>query len=442
MEGTKVKGTKAILRSLLLAGVMILVLTPCVLAQGLPSAKPEEVGFSAERLQRVDQLMQGFVDRRQVSGTVALIARHGKVAYFKSFGMRDENRPMSNDTIFRIASMTKPVASVAMMMLIEEGKILLNDPVSKYLPEFKNPNVLVSDGAGEEQFHLVPAKRDVTVRQLLDHTSGISYGFWGRKHLAQLYAKAGISDGLIQTEGTIAQGVQKLARMPLLNQPGEAWEYGLNTDVLGRLVEVVSGMPLDQFFQERIFRPLGMQDTHFFLPEGDLSRFAAVYTPDEQGGIRKLPEGPVRMGPVVFSTNWHYEGPRTYFSGGAGLVSTTSDYLRFLQMLLNKGTLDGVRILGPKTVELMTRNHIGDLDIFLRAPGYRFGLGFAVLVDPDRSGRIESKGEYNWSGFFYTRFWVDSKEDLIGILMTQIRPNSQLDLDEKFRVATYQAIVE
>ena len=436
------KGTKAIFRSLFLAGVIILLLTPGVLAQGLPSAKPEEVGLSAERLQRVDQLMQGFVDRRQVSGTVALIARQGKVAYFKSFGTMDEGKPMTNDTIFRIASMTKPITSVAVMMLLEEGKILLNDPVSKYLPEFKSPSVLVSDGPNEGQYHLVPVKREITVRHLLDHTSGISYGFWGRPHLSKLYADAGISDGLMQTEGTIAEGVRKLARMPLLNQPGESWEYGLNTDVLGRLVEVVSGMPLDQFFQERIFRPLGMKDTHFFLPEEKRARFAAVYTPSEQGGISKLPEGPVRMGPVLFSTSWHYRGPRTYFSGGGGLVSTTSDYVRFLQMLLNGGKLDDVQLLGPKTVELMTRNHIGDLDIFLRAPGYRFGLGFAVLVDPDRSGRIESKGEYNWSGFFYTRFWVDPKEDLIGIMMTQIRPNAQLDLDEKFRVATYQAIMK
>ena len=435
------KRTNAVFTRLLLFCMICLLLVPCVFAQGLPSAKPEEVGLSAERLQRVDQLMQGFIDRRQVSGTVALIARHGKVAYFKSFGMMDEGKPMTDDTIFRIASMTKPITSVAVMMLLEEGKILLNDPISKYLPDFKNPTVLVSDGSNEGQYHMVPAKREITIRNLLDHTSGISYGFWGRLHLAKLYADAGISDGLIQTEGTIAQGVQKLARMPLMNQPGEAWEYGLNTDVLGRLVEVVSGMPLDQFFQERIFKPLGMKDTYFFLPEEKRPRFAAVYTPSEQGGISKLPEGPVRMGPVLFSTNWHYKGPRTYFSGGGGLVSTTSDYVRFLQMLLNGGKLDGVPLLGPKTVELMTRNHIGDLDIFLRAPGYKFGLGFAVLADPDRSGRIESKGEYNWSGFFYTRFWVDPKEDLIGIFMAQMRPNQHLDLDEKFRVVTYEAIM-
>ena len=420
----------------------LLLLAPHVWGQGLPSASPEEVGFSFQRLERVDGLMQDFVDRKQISGVVALIARHGKIAYCKSFGMMDEGKAMSHDAIFRIASMTKPVTSVAVMMLVEEGLLLLNDPVSKYLPEFKNAVVLVSDGPGEDQFHLVPAKREITIRHLLNHTSGISYAFWGRKHLYSLYTKAGISDGLVQTEGTIAEGVQRIAMMPLMNHPGEAWEYGLNTDVLGRLVEVVSGMPLDRFFQERILSPLGMEDTYFFLPEEKLSRFSAVYTPNEQGGIDKLPEEPVRMGPVLFSSSWHYEGPRTYFSGGAGLVSTAADYVRFLQMLLNGGKLESVRLLGPKTVELMRRNHIGELDIFLRDPGYKFGLGFAVLDDPNRSGRIESKGEYNWSGFFYTRFWIDPQEDLIGIMMTQIRPNRHLDLDEKFRVLTYQAIMQ
>jgi CubicO group peptidase (beta-lactamase class C family) len=434
--------TKPVFKSVVLFYLISLFLVPCVSSEGLPSAAPEEVGLSSQRLTRVDRVMQEFVDRRQISGTVALIARHGKIAYSKSFGTMDEGKPMTNDTIFRIASMTKPITSVAVMMLLEEGKVLLNDPVSKYLPEFKNPSVLVSDGPNEDQYHLVPAKREITIRHLLDHTSGISYGFWGRKHLARLYTDAGISDGLIQTEGTIGEGVKKLARMPLMNQPGEAWEYGLNTDVLGRLVEVVSGMPLDQFFQERIFKPLGMKDTYFFLPEEKRPRFAAVYTPNEQGGISRLPEGPVRMGPVLFSINWHYKGPRTYFSGGGGLVSTASDYVRFLQMLLNGGKLDGVQLLGPKVVELMTRNHIGDLDVFLRAPGYKFGLGFAVLADPDRSGRIESKGEYNWGGFFYTRFWIDPKEGLIGIFMAQMRPNQHLDLDEKFRVLTYQAIME
>jgi len=422
--------------------LILSIAVPYAHGQGLPAAHPEEVGLSSQRLERIDKLMQDYVDRGQVAGVIALIARQGKVAYCKSFGVMDEGKPMRADTIFRIASMTKPITSVAVMILLEEGRILLNDPLSKYLPEFKNPQVLVSDGPGEGQFHLVPAKREITIRHLLNHTSGITYGFWGRPHLYPLYTKAGISDGLVQTEGTIAEGVAKIARMPLMNQPGEAWEYGLNTDVLGHLVEVVSGMPLDQFFAERIFKPLGMVDTYFFLPESKLPRLAAVYTPNEQGGLRRLSDGSVKMGYELFSASWHYKGPRTYFSGGAGLVSTAADYLRFLQMLLNGGELDGVRLLGPRTVELMTRNQIGDLDVFLRSPGYKFGLGFAVLADPEKSGRIESRGEYNWGGFFYTRFWVDPREGLIGIMLPQIRPNRHLDLDEKFRILTYQAIMK
>ncbi len=412
-------------------------------AQGLPTAVPEDVGMSSQLLLRIDELMQHAVDQSQISGTVVLIGRCGKIAYFKSFGTMDEgNKPMATDAMFRIASMTKPVTSVAVMMLWEEGRFLLNDPVSKYLPEFKNPMVLVPEESDEAKYHLIPARREITIRHLLNHTSGITYAFWGRKHLTGLYRDAGVPNGLMQTKGTIADGVRTLARMPLLHHPGEAWEYGLNTDVLGRLVEVVSGMPLDQFFQERIFRPLQMADTHFFPPADKVARLAAVYTSNERGGIRKLPDGTVEIGLTIFSTDFHYEGPKTYFSGGAGLVSTASDYARFLQMLLNGGEFEGARLLGPKTVDLMTRNHVGDFDVYLRDDGYGFGLGFAVLVDPDKSGRIESRGEFNWGGFFYTRFWVDPQEELIGIMMAQLRPYNHLDIDEKLRVLTYQAIID
>lgn len=412
-------------------------------AQELPTATPEEIGLSSERLGRIDRFIQASVDQGQIPGAVFLIFRHGSVGYLKSFGIMDEGgKSMATNTMFRIASMTKAVTSVAAMMLMEEGRLLLNDPVSKYLPEFRNPTVLVPDEPGGQTYHLVPAKREITVRHLLSHTSGISYGFWGRPHLEKIYKDAGVSDGLIPTEGTIAEGVRTLARLPLMNQPGEAWEYGLNTDVLGRLVEVVSGMPLDRFFQERIFDPLAMTDTHFFMPTEKLNRLAAVYTPAETGGVRKLPEGTVTMGATVFATNFHYKGSRTYFSGGAGLVSTASDYARFLALLLSGGELEGVRLLSPKTVALMTANHVGDLDVYLRDKGYGFGLGFAVLVDPAASGRIESRGEYNWGGFFYTRFWVDPEEDLLAVMMCQLRPYTHLDFDQKLRILTYQALVD
>jgi len=412
-------------------------------AQGLPAAVPEDIGMSSKRLLRIDALMRDAVDQRQISGTVVLIGRHGKIGYLKSFGTMDEGmKPMATDAMFRIASMTKPVTSVAVMMLWEDGRFLLNDPVSKYLPEFKNPMVLVPEESDEAKYHLIPARREITIRHLLNHTSGITYAFWGRQHLTGLYRDAGVPNGLMQTKGTIADGVRTLARMPLLHHPGETWEYGLNTDVLGRLVEVVSGMPLDRFFQERIFRPLHMVDTHFFLPADKVARLAAVYTPNKEGGISKLPGGTIEIGTTIFTTDYPYEGPMTYLSGGAGLVSTAADYARFIQMLLNGGELEGVRLLAPRTVDLMTRNHTGDLDVYLRGDGYGFGLGFAVLVDPGKAGRIESKGEYNWGGFFYTKFWVDPREKLIAVMMAQLRPNNHVDIDKKLRVLTYQAIID
>jgi CubicO group peptidase (beta-lactamase class C family) len=355
---------------------------------------------------------------------------------------REAGKPMRTDTIFRIASMTKPITSVAVMILFEEGRLLLTDPISKYIPEFKDAQVLVpaaGEGSASAPYALVPAKRPITIRHLLTHTSGLTYGFFGRPHLAELYKNARISDGLTQTEESIGEMVKRLAKLPLTNQPGEGFEYGLSTDVLGRLVEIVSGMPLDKFFEERIFKPLGMKDTYFFLPQDKVSRLAAVYSPRKEGGLEKVGDKPVEIGPVVFSASYPYSGPRTHFSGGAGLCSTASDYARLLQMLLNGGELDGVRLLSRKTVELMTSGQTGNLPFI---SGYAFGLGFAVHTDRSLSGKITSMGEYNWGGFFATRFWVDPKEKMIGLMMTQIYPNNQLDLGDKFQVLAYQAIVD
>lgn len=432
--------------------IFVFVCVPSVLAQELSVVKPEEVGLSPERLDRIHKVMQEHVDQNHIAGAVVLIARHGKVAYLESFGMRDiENKkPMQPDTIFRIASMTKPITSLAVMMLYEEGHFLLSDPISKFIPEFKNSKVAVRSAVLENPFVppyiLVPAKREITIRDLLTHTSGITYRFWGRDYFADLYKEAGISDGLVQTEGTIADEVKKLAQLPLTNQPGEAYEYGLNTDVLGYLVEVISGKTLDKFFQERIFTPLNMKDTHFFLPEEKLPRLSAVYTSNETGGIKKLSDEPVQEGEhTVYSASFHYKGPRTFFSGGAGLVSTITDYYRFLQMLLNEGELNGVRLVSRKTVELMRSNHIGNLNMwlggFLGNPEDGFGLGFGVVRDIDRAGdMMGSAGTYYWNGFFSTSFWIDPKEDLIGIFMTQFRPFSPHNILKQFRVLTYQAI--
>ena len=349
---------------------------------------------------------------------------------------------MENDAIYRIASMTKAITSVALMMLYEEGKFLLDDPVSKYIPEFKDPKVLIVYRPEDSRFQsytLEPAKSEITIRQLLTHTSGISYGFWGRPYIAEMYRKAGISDGLVQTDGTIGDMVKKLAKMPLISQPGEVWHYGLSLDVAGYLVEYFSGQTLQDFFHERIFAPLGMKDTYFFLPQDKIKRLTQVYVPKEGGGIAKLPEEIQTEGDTIYSTSYHYKGPQTYFSGGAGLVSTADDYYRFLQMMLNRGELNGHRLLGRKTVELMTVNQIGDLKTFTK--GYKFGLGFAVHQGPEYSGRIGSAGEYRWGGFFNTGFWVDPEEDLICIVMTQTR-RILTDIQDKFRVMSYQAIVD
>jgi CubicO group peptidase (beta-lactamase class C family) len=343
--------------------------------------------------------------------------------------------------------MTKPITSLAVMMLYEEGRFLLSDPISKFIPEFKNPKVAVRSTSNSPlvpAYVLVPAKREITIRDLLTHTSGITYRFWGREYFADLYKKAGISDGPIQTEGTIADEVKKLAQLPLTNQPGEAYEYGLNTDVLGYLIEVVSGQTLDKFFQERIFTPLGMKDTHFFLPEEKLPRLSGVYVSDEAGGIKKLSDEPVQEGEhTLYSASFHYKGPRTYLSGGAGLVSTVTDYYRFLQMLLNGGELNGIRLISRKTVELMRTSHTGNLDMWLGNPGDGFGLGFGVIKDLGQASEmVGSPGTYYWGGFFSTTFWVDPKEDLIGIFMTQFRPFNPHNILQQFRVLTYQAIAD
>ncbi len=407
------------------------------IGQGLPQVTPEAVGLSSGRLSRIDQTIQDYIRREEVVGAVVLVARKGQVGYFKAFGLADrENRlPMQEDALFRIASMTKPITSVAVMMLYEEGHFLLDDPVSRHLPAFREMQVLVPDATAAEGYRLVPAERPLTIRDLLTHSAGITYGFFGQPYLADRYRAAGISDGLTQTEGTLAEMVGRLARLPLAQQPGQ-WQYGIATDVLGHLVEVWSRMPLDRFFATRIFQPLGMTDTHFFLPPEKVSRLPAVYTPREGGGLDRLPEDPVTYGATTFSTSYQYKGPRTYFSGGAGLVSTAADYARFLQMMLNGGTLDGQRLLSRKTVELMTTNQL--LVPYPWGRGYGFGLGVDVHEGPAASGKIGSAGTFGWAGFFSTRAFADPEEDLVAVIMTQRWPGN--DLLDRFQGLVYQAI--
>ncbi len=411
----------------------------------LPTSAPEDVGLSAERLQRIDSAIGKYIEENRISGAVMLVARKGKVAHHSALGMMDieDNKPMGTDTIFRLASMSKAITGVATLMLYEEGRFELNDPLDRFIPAFKNMQVLVTDPDQNpygSDYELVPANGPIRIRQLLNHTAGFAYGLWGQPYFGELYQNAGIHDGLYACEGTIGDMVERLARLPLMHHPGEVWEYGVSVDVLGRLIEVVSGMPLDRFFEERIFEPLGMEDTYFYLPKEKASRLAAVYAPNEDGGISKTTGDIVQVGSAAYTPYKHIDGPRTYFSGGAGLVSTASDYARFLQMLLNGGELEGHRLLSRKTVESMTSNQIGDLDVAFAPIGDKFGLGVSINENPDVTRSITSKGTYSWGGFFYTHFFVDPHEDMLGLIMIQLYPYSGPNIHAQFDSLVYQAI--
>lgn len=401
---------------------------------GVPTAAADEVGMSAARLERLDRVMQGYVDRREVAGVVSLVARRGKVVHFSTFGNRDAEAgaPMGHDTIFRIASMTKPVASVALMMLYEEGHFQLRDPIAKWLPEFADMQV-ASDATyqelGRARFRTEQASQPITVQHVLTHTAGLPNTYRG-------IMKPDFDAIAPQREpgDTLDAFVTRLSALPLNFHPGERWEYGRATDVVGRLVEVMSGMRFDRFLQERIFDPLDMVDTHFYLPAAKLDRFAAQYRPKEGGGLA-LTEAPSADSRFV-------REPHTYFSGAGGLASTARDYFRFQQMMLNGGALDGVRILGRKTVELITLNHVGDQEVWLVGPGYGFGLGYAVVQDPGAAAMPYSPGAYFWWGAYNTTFWVDPREELVGILLTQLRPYTHLNIRQDLATLTYQAIVD
>jgi CubicO group peptidase (beta-lactamase class C family) len=413
--------------------VVILILASAAVAQDLPTAKPEAVGLSSERLDRIGTAVQRSIDDKRIAGAVTLVIRHGHVAWLKSQGMmdREAGKPMRPDAMFRICSMTKPITSLAVMILYEEGKFLLDDPVSKYLPEFKNPKVLVKPASGEP--YTIPASREITIRDLLRHTSGITYNWNG--DLGPMYEKAGVASGLLQYDGTIGDSVKHLASLPLLFNPGERFEYSLGVDVLGRLVEVVSGMPLDEFFRTRIFEPLGMKDTYFYPPENKLDRLATAYTYYADKGLNRFPDTPIREGSFVYSADYPYHGPKKLFSGGAGLVSTAMDYARFCQMMLDGGKAGNARLLSRKSVELMTQDSLGKI-----SADWAFGLGFGIAGVKAPLSELGSAGEYNWGGFFYTGFTIDPKEQMIIIFMAQLHPTGDLTLDHEVNVLAYQAI--
>ena len=408
------KKEKNRLRKLLAYTCLLLFYTTTLaFGQGLPMAVPEAVGVSAERLERIRPVMQGYVDEGHLPGFLTVVARRGKIVHFETIGMRDveNNKPVEPDTIFRIYSMSKPITSVAVMILYEEGHFQLGTPVSKFIPEFKNMKVY-----NDDQTEILETENEITIKHLLMHTAGLTYG-WGNKPVDERYKASKI----FEPNTTLVDMVKKLSDIPLVHEPGERWTYGVSVDVLGYFVEVVSGMPFEEFLQTRLFGPLGMVDTGFSVPLEKIDRYAALYRHNrEEGEKQRVKDAPLANDEVSF-----------FPSGGGGLVSTAADYMRFSQMLLNGGELDGVRILGKKTVELMRYPHHDDW----------FGLGFAVVTDKEPPNTLESVGNFSWGGAAATTFWIDPEEELIGLLLTQLLNNPH-PFQQQFKVLTYQTLTE
>jgi CubicO group peptidase (beta-lactamase class C family) len=393
-------------------------------------------GFSTSRLTRIDSTLQRAVDRGEIAGAVAMVLRDGQPVYSRAIGWsdRDAKKRMATDAMFRIASQSKAITSVAILSLVEEGKIALNDPVSRFIPAFQRSTVATRSDTGRV---ITRARRQITIRDLLSHTAGISYGT--DSIVAPLYREKGLGS-MAGPQGwyfadknePVCDAIERLATLPFVAQPGERFVYGYNTDVLGCVVERVSGVALDEFIRTRITAPLGMRDTYFFLPRDKAGRLVTVYASNLENQAVRAPDGPPGQGDYV-------EGPRRTFSGGAGLVSTAADYARFLQMLLNGGTLDGARILAPKTVALMTTNVMDDPNFTRNGEG--FSLGFRTLDRAGAVGRVESVGTYGWGGAYGSQYVVDPKERLVLVFMINQIPNRS-DVAAKFPMLVYQALLE
>jgi CubicO group peptidase (beta-lactamase class C family) len=405
----------------------------------LPTGDPEDLGFSLERLARIGPSLRKYIDAKIAPGTLALVARHGSIVYFEAQGSMDveANKPVQKDAIYRMMSMTKPITCAALMMLYEEGHFLLTDPISKWLPCFKDMTV---KGPGDR---VVPAGREINIRDCLTHTPGFSTLELTRARMKferPVLGKEGApSVNTPVAFGTVEQVLEELAKAPLNHQPGTFWEYNPGHEVVGVLVEKISGQTLEEFFQERIFGPLKMVDSHFYLPAEKVGRFVAGYRVDTSNdGRYVLCDVPATSAKVA--------GPKTYFSGAGGLLSTASDYARFAQAMLNGGELEGARILGRKTIELMTTNHTGDLDVYLMGPGYGFGLGVTVRTSLSENPAVGSLGTYGWSGAYCTWYFADPKEDLFGLLFTQVkdyRESVELTaLKRHYERMVYQALVD
>lgn len=398
----------------------------------LSESSPQSVGMSEERLATIDLMLAQSIEKNQIPGVVALIARNGKIVYYKAFGMADNEtkRNLKRDDIFRIASQTKAITATAVMMLWEEGKFRLDDPISKYIPEFKNAQILDSLNGIDTTYFTSPAKDQITIRHLLTHTSGIGYGFIDNDEFRKIYQKAGIIDAFTTKPVTIEENIKKLAKLPLHHNPGEKFTYSEGLDVLGYFIEIMSGKPFDEFLQERIFEPLGMNDTYFYLPESKNSRLVPVQTFRDNKWIRYTN--------TYYDTDYPIKGSKTFFSGGAGLSSTAKDYATFLQMYLNNGELNGVRLLSRTTVQVIMANQIGNL---LGDSGADYGLAFGLLnQDGQNMGGRGSNGTFNWGGYFNTQYFADPKENIVGILMKQTQDIKGDETGWKFLQLVGQAI--
>ncbi len=420
-QGWRLTVHAAVVAILTVAAQMVLTFPSPVEAQHLPMASPESVGMSSERFERLDAAMQRYIDSDMVAGTVTLVARRGEIVHLKAQGHRyiEGNDRMGTDDIFVIMSMTKPIVSTALMMLFEEGYFLLDDPISKFMPEYANKEVVVEVDGGVLR---VPAERPITFRHVLSHTAGVDPD---RELLTEEEQQ------IPRRTTTLEETFVARASLPLAFHPGDQWNYGSSTDYVALLVERISGQRLDQFLRERIFDPLGMVDTHYNVPASKVDRVAAVYSPTGPGNTIEL-----RIEPRT-------PEPTSYFGGTFGLSSTAADYFRFSQMILNGGELNGVRLLSPTTVNLMISNHTGDLPIYIKgADAYGFGLGFTMLTDPDRSRQAVTPGTFGWGGAYGTVFWIDPVEDMVTILMMQMSSYRHFTLRQDFPNLVMQAITE
>jgi len=396
----------------------------------LTVSTPESVQVSPERLNRIDTMLIKSIKEGWIAGAVGFIARDGKIIYNRAFGQSDiETRsPMQTDAIFRIASQTKAITSIGLMMMYEEGKFLLDDPISKYIPEFSNPTVIDKYNPKDTTYTTIPANREVTIRDLLTHTSGIDYAGIGSPMMNGIYSKGGVRGGFGNDDITIGDDIRALGKLPLVHQPGERFTYGLNVDVIGYLIEILSGKPLDLYFRERIFEPLDMNDTWFYLPEDKKGRLVKVNTENAEHKVAAMPQDAVSY-PLSNGK---------YFAGGAGLSSTTLDYAKFLQMLINKGEYNGKRLLARRTVELITSNQIGDLFVGKD----KFGLGFEITTKEGQAQLGISEGSFAWGGYFATTYWADPKERLVCLLFMQQVPLSHGEIQNKFKAMVYQALTD